>query len=257
MANDLELDFSEITWETEATWGDSWLEMDFSEIEWGETETTETEGSKETSESTPEVPETSDKWEEKTEEETSEAGSEETKDTPEWDEVDEIEKLLSEIESGSEDTEETIKKAEDVVTELWDEWKAWEAWELIEQMKVDNAQLKTQVDQLNKLVSKINKEKWDIMMKNTELELYGNLDDPNLVYLNWNLTKAKEWDEKSKKRIVSILDNLRSDLVGATKEEEDIESKSDLMSKITSYNSTSNPNKSWGQGWIDDYEINL
>jgi hypothetical protein len=122
---------------------------------------------------------------------------------------------------------------------------------------MDNSQLKTQVDQLQKLVWKINKEKWDIMMRNTELELYWNIDEPNLIYLNGNLEKAKWGDEKSKKRIVGILDDLRSELTGQTKEEQDTDNASDLISKVSSFNSSSNPNTKWGQGWIDDYEINL
>lgn len=253
--DELELDFSEITWEAGWMSSSDDVELDFSEFEWEENTWEEWGKEEEWTPTEPAAQEEETATEEVVteESESTEEGSEESNEDSD---LDEIEKLLKDIEEWTEDTSETIDKADDVISDLWNEWQAWEAGALLEQLKTDNSQLKTQVDQLNKLVSKINKEKWDIMMRNTELELYGNIDDPNLVYLNWNLEKAKWGDDKAKNRIVWILDDLRSEIAGMTKEEEEIENSSDLAAKVSSFNNSSNPNtkSSW---WIDDYEINL
>lgn len=249
LENDLDIDMSEFEWWAQSwTWSDSWLEFDFSDIE--PEETTE-----EVKEEAPEV-----KPEEATEETTEETPEVKTEEEPATEDVDwtlsEIDKLLSELDDNSEKSEETIVKADEVVAKLWDEGEAWEAWALLEQLKVENTQYKNTVDQLNKLITKLNKEKWDVMMRNTELELYGNIDEPNLVYLNWNIEKARWGDNKSKKRIITILDDIRTELAWKTQEDEDMDAKTDLISKVSSFNSSSTPNTKtvW---WVDDYEVNL
>ena len=234
MENELEIDMSDFDWTASiGTWDDSWLDLDFSEFE------KEEEKKDPADPADPEDP----------------AKPDDKDDNPDST-LEEIEELLAWLDEDSEKAEENLKKADEVVNKLGDDWDAWEASAVIEQLKLDWSQQKTAIDQLQKLVSKLNKEKWDMMMKNTELELYGNIEDPNIVYLSWNLEKAKWGDETSKKRIVSILDNLRAELTWSTKEDEELDEKTDMISKVSSFNNASNPNTK-AKGWLDEFQIDL
>jgi len=279
--NDLELDFSEVDWtDTWSKWGhDSWLEFDYSGVDGGEEPweakeweskqeesvedknwEAEDDASKSNPEEAGESSSVEDKeWESK---EDSETPADEKKESPQEEESEEddtlkeIDALLSELDDKTDESWSNIDKANELVSELWSDWAAWEASQLLEEIKLENAQYKTTVEQMNNLLKKLNKEKWEVMMRNTELELYGNTEDPSLMYLNWHIDKAKAGDEKSKRRIISILDDMRTELAWSTLEEDNVNNKADLISKVSSIHSSANPNTSieWG---LDSYEINL
>lgn len=257
--DDLELDFSDITGEVSDKETDNWLELDFSDLETDKQESEKEISNEDITEEissediTEEKTDVSEKEKDITEKKT-DISEEEKDDQDDW--LSEIDKLLADLEDTSEQTEENLKEADKVIEDLNKSWNWDDAAKVVEQLKVDNAQLKTTVDQLQKLISKINKEKWDIMMRNTELELYWNVDDPSLIYLNWNIAKAKWGDEKSKRRIISILDDLRTELAWKTKEDEDMEDRTDMISKISEFNSSTWPNAK-ARNAIDDFEINL
>ena len=259
MPDELELDFSDIEWADTSIWDGTWLDLDFSEFETTEEESTEkTEEEKTEEEKTPDEKVEEEKVEEKIEEKKVEENPDEIKKEEESPDetLSEIDKLLATLEDDSEKSEENIKKVDEKIEELPSWAEADAAASAVAQLKVDNSQLKTTVDQLNKLINKLNKEKWDIAMKNTELELYWNIEDPTMNYLVWNIDKAKWGDQKSKDRIVQILDDMRTELAWSTKEDEDLDSKTDIISKVSNLNNSSNPNAK-AKGWIDDYQIEL
>jgi uncharacterized phage infection (PIP) family protein YhgE len=128
---------------------------------------------------------------------------------------------------------------------------------LLTQLQDDNKWFKSKVDELQSLVSKLSKEKWDLSLKNAELELYWSADDAEIIYLNWNITKARWGDEKAKKRIVSILDNIRSELTGMTKEDEDSEYEDNKIYKFMNYNWSRMSANTKSNGWIDDFTVEL
>jgi len=263
--NNLELDFSEIEWDTEIiSWDNSWIDLDFSEFE----------KKKDKDEENKKDWENKEDWNNQedfnnlnnSKDNNSENENKLSKEwnkwwewNNSWDEdfdstLNEIEGLLAWLD---EDSDNTLDEIEGLLAWLEeDDQDTWEVSRVLEQLRLDNSQQNTTIDQLKKLISKLNKEKGDIMMRNTELELYWNIDDPNLVYLSWNLEKAKWGDERSKNRIVSILDNLRAELVWKTKDEEDLENETDIISKVSSFNNSSNPNTKirW---WLEEFQIDL
>ena len=164
--------------------------------------------------------------------------------------------MLKELEDSSDAEEESQDELDKMIANLeWVEWWA-EAWILLKQLQAETQSQKAIIEKLSEWVKKLNSEKRALSEKNAELELYGwGIDDQQVIYINSNLTKARWWDDKAKSRIVDILDSIRSELTGSTKEEEDIKTKEDKISQYGMVNDTlTDPSKKIEK---DDFQINL
>lgn len=155
----------------------------------------------------------------------------------------EIDRILKELDEWNEESSEAIDETQKIIDSLkWVEWSE-EAVTLLTWLQSENSQQKAQLEWLKWLINKLNKDKSELSIKNAELELYGWIDDSQLVYLNWNLSSARSWDEKAKDKIVSILDQLRTELAWTTLDQDNKESMEDKLNMFSSYNeSKADPN---------------
>lgn len=254
---DLELDLSGVTWMEEWNyWDSNDLDMDFSELDIADKSTEEsdwTEGWDKLDSEEENADTKSEEGMESEEDEPIDKSTEEDTDTT----LDEIDALLKELDDSNEEWSDTLDEAQKIINSLkWQEWGD-DAVKLLTQLQDDNKWFKSKVDELQSLVSKLSKEKWDLSLKNAELELYWSADDAEIIYLNWNITKARWGDEKAKKRIVSILDNIRSELTGMTKEDEDSEYEDNKIYKFMNYNWSRMSANTKSNGWIDDFTVEL
>lgn len=258
---DLEIDLSEFGWEGGPTdgWDQNDLDFDLSDFatedsDNGDNQEGDDEGKdpedKKDEDQDPDNQDDKDKDTKEGEEgDEDPAGSEDTDNT-----LDEIENLLKDLDDDKTENLDEAQKVLDAIKDL--EW-AEGATALIEQLQTDSKQDKATIESMKTLVDKLTKEKWDLSAKNAELELYGWSDDTQLVYLNANLTKARAGDDSSKKKIVWILDDLRVELSGKTKEEEEQESADDKIGRFTAHNGSKvDPNLQGGEG-LNDMTIEL
>jgi len=169
----------------------------------------------------------------------------------------EIDALLKDLDEWTEDTQDELDDVQKIIESLKSaEWTE-EAVNKLTELQADNSAKAATIESLRTLVSKLSKEKQDISVKNAELELYWSIDDAQLVYLNWHIGKARWGDDKSKKRIVDILDSIRSELVGKTVDEEDQESLDDKISKFWSYNNSKSDPNTKTKWWLDSFSLEL
>jgi hypothetical protein len=263
--DDLELDLAWLDWTPDLSgWETNELNIDFSEFETDTTDNSEEvdwdgnpvkteweEGWEEDKEDKSETVENLD-WEGK-----EGASDKDTKEDDTDTTLSEIDELLKELDDSNTEWSDDLDEAQKIIDSLKDvEWTEG-AVTLLKQLQTESKQDKKTIDTLKKLVWKIDKEKWDLSLKNAELELYGTNDDAQLVYLNSNMTKARAGDEKTKERIVKIIDDLRTELAGWTKEQEEADKSDDKISKFTSFNwDKINPNLKT-EWWINEMTIEL
>lgn len=110
----------------------------------------------------------------------------------------------------------------------------------------DNTQeisvLKQALNNMEQIVKKLTNEKSDLIYKNAELEAFGwDNTDPKILMLSRNLTKAKDWDERSKTKVVSTLKDMLYELTGEDFDTSKINKDIDILTAAESYNSMSNP----------------
>jgi len=168
----------------------------------------------------------------------------------------EIDRILQELDEWAEESSDALDETQKIIEALKGvEWSE-EAVTLLTWLQSENNQQKAQIEWLRGLINKLNKDKSELSVKNAELELYWGIDDAQLVYLNGNLSAARGWDEKSKDKIVGILDKLRSELTGKTLDDETNEDIEDKINMFSSYNdSKSDPNTK--TSWIDSFVLEL
>lgn len=103
--------------------------------------------------------------------------------------------------------------------------------------------LKQALNNMEQMIKKLTNEKSDLVYKNAELEAFGweNMD-PKILILSRNLSKAKDWDEKSKTKIISTLKDMLYDMTGEDFDTAKINKDIDILAAAESYNSSSDPN---------------
>lgn len=249
--DELEFDLSEFTWETSNDmWFTSDVDIDISDFAWEE----QTEDTSNSNSSEQEWWE-SQEWWEWSDSNNNEWGNDQQGDDKSLDdELAKIDELLKDLDEDQAREDDSYKAIIDTLKSV--EWSD-EAIAMINEMRLENQTNKSTIKSLNDLVKKLTQEKNDSVVRAAELELYGNLDDTQLVYLNGNLTKARSWDDKAKKRIIWILDSIRWELAWKTLEDEENADIDNKLNTFSSYNDSKlNWNFSW-KWWLDDVQIDL
>lgn len=102
--------------------------------------------------------------------------------------------------------------------------------------------LKQALNNMEQMIKKLTNEKSDLVYKNAELEAFWweNMD-PKILILSRNLSKAKDWDEKSKTKIISTLKDMLYDMTGEDFDTAKINKDIDILTAAESYNSSSDP----------------
>jgi len=109
--------------------------------------------------------------------------------------------------------------------------------------KEEISSLRETINNLQQLVKKLSNDKADLMYKNAEISTFWSDDtDPNILMLSRNIGKAKEWDDKSKTKSISILKNMLYDLTGEDVDNNKVNKDIDMLSAMEQYNTSSNPN---------------
>jgi len=262
---DLEIDLGWLDGTPDLSEGDvNELDIDFTEFD--EVKTDNSEG--EWDEGTPSWPEWDEGWDKSTEwdqnlddewkdKDKEGEAKDDTSDADTDTTLSEIDDLLKSLDDSNDESDKAWDEAQKIIDSLkGSEWTEG-AVELITQLRDEKVQDKLSLDNLTKLVNKLNKEKWDLNLKNSELELYGTNDDAQLVYLNGNMTKARAGDEKSKGKIIKILDDIRIELAGKTLDNENAEASDDKISKFMNFNGSKISPNTKTEWWIDDFNFEL
>ena len=109
--------------------------------------------------------------------------------------------------------------------------------------KEELSSLKDSLNNMTQLVKKLSNEKADLIYKNAELEAFGSDNtDPKILLLSRNMSKAKDWDEQSKTKTISLLKDMLYDLTWEDVDNSRINKDIDLLSSIESYNTKWDPN---------------
>ena len=125
--------------------------------------------------------------------------------------------------------------------------------------KEELSSLKDSLNNMTQLVKKLSNEKADLIYKNAELEAFGSDNtDPKILLLSRNMSKAKDWDEQSKTKTISLLKDMLYDLTWEDVDNSRINKDIDLLSSIESYNTKWDPNfKKSKSSNEDDYWISI
>lgn len=147
--------------------------------------------------------------------------------------------------AASETTEEEDEDIdlESLFAELEDANKAVDKIETTPENNEDIWMLKDSLSKMEWIIKRLSNEKADLMYKNAELEAFGwDWTDPKILLLSRNLSKANEWDEKSKTKAISVLKDMLYNLTWEDFDNDKINKDIDLISAVESYNSKTNPN---------------
>jgi hypothetical protein len=126
------------------------------------------------------------------------------------------------------------------------DWDVWEIWLVRDSLK----RMEDQVKKLNNL-------NVDLKFKNAELEAFGiNDESPELLIVSRNLSKAMNWDDKSKNKVVTTLKEMLYNLTWEDFDETKIDKDIDLLTASEAYNTEVNPNLKAAKD-EDDYWIAL
>lgn len=142
-----------------------------------------------------------------------------------------------------------IDDAKDIVDKIEEKWSGDTSFEI--------SQLKESLNNMQNLVKRLSNEKADLTYKVAEIEAFwSDSTDPKILLLSRNLTKAQDWDEKSKTKAISVLKDMLYDLTWEDYDQNKIDKDIDLLSAVESYNSSTNPNlKTWKKEEDDGLSI--
>ena len=187
----------------------------------------------------------------------SEETTEEITDTPAEEVTDEA-KETTDAEPTTEEDEEDIDLSK-IFAELDDANEIIDKIEETTENKEELSSLKESLNNMEQLVKKLSNEKADLIYKNAELEAFGSDNtDPKILLLSRNMLKAKDWDEQSKTKTISLLKDMLYDLTWEDYDNSKINKDIDLLASIESYNTKWDPNLKKSQSLDEnDYWISI